>query len=388
MYNQRFEGTPETFLNKEQIKSFEYQELLIANIQLDNAKSFKLDNELAQLLWNTDSKLEYKHLPFPSIFLDTNVEIDEDIWIRGMLLFDLGSKEAREDPRKFGFVSMGEGSKEILINLIIQNRKTNECYKFNLYSDGLAAKGTTDKTLQSYFSSEKSKKKIRMFICSFLKFLYNPDVEVLDKIYTEKQIQRREKKGKSPYEDHFYLKITGKTRQYLDNFDGDHFTRDYLRRTHCWIVRGFYRKLTSLKYKVSKEIWIAPFIKGMGKPKQKEYLVTEKKKVWVNQLRMGDLIKELYPNHLVIPNTRGFLDGLEIDYYIPDLKLGFEYNGKQHYELVEVFHKDESGLKDQKERDELKNKIAKEKGIRLITLRYDEPLTKEYIKTKLKGGKI
>jgi len=112
----------------------------------------------------------------------------------------------------------------------------------------------------------------------------------------------------------------------------------------------------------------------------------EKKKVYMGQLRMENLIEGMFPNHLVLSNTRGFLDGLEIDCYIPDLKLGFEYNGEQHYKQVEVFHKDTKDFENQKKRDIEKNKLAKERGIKLITIRFDEKLTKDLIKSKIRGA--
>ena len=43
--------------------------------------------------------------------------------------------------------------------------------------------------------------------------------------------------------------------------------------------------------------------------------------------------------------------------------------------------------KKKKQRDIEKNKLAKDRGITLITLRYDEELTEEFIKKRLKDFK-
>ena len=99
---------------------------------------------------------------------------------------------------------------------------------------------------------------------------------------------------------------------------------------------------------------------------------------------MENIVTSIFKNHLVLKNTRGFLNGLEIDCYIPDLKIGFEYNGEQHYNFISAFHKDENDLIKQKKRDILKNKLALERGIKLITIRYDEELSEELIQNKLK----
>jgi DNA-directed RNA polymerase subunit RPC12/RpoP len=65
-----------------------------------------------------------------------------------------------------------------------------------------------------------------------------------------------------------------------------------------------------------------------------------------------------------------FLKGLELDGYNDDLKLGFEYNGIQHYKNIEYFHKTKEALEQQKERDNLKIKICKENNINLIVIPY------------------
>ena len=58
-------------------------------------------------------------------------------------------------------------------------------------------------------------------------------------------------------------------------------------------------------------------------------------------------------------------------------------NGQQHYEHIECFHKTIEEFKAQQERDIEKNKRAIEKGIKLITIKYDEPLTEEHLKERL-----
>lgn len=75
-------------------------------------------------------------------------------------------------------------------------------------------------------------------------------------------------------------------------------------------------------------------------------------------------VKKCFPNYEILNNYRGAgiinpdtMQPLEIDIYIHRLKLGFEFNGRQHLT-------DES----QKHRDKIKRQQCKEKGIILITL--------------------
>lgn len=79
-------------------------------------------------------------------------------------------------------------------------------------------------------------------------------------------------------------------------------------------------------------------------------------------------------------NNRNICDGLELDIFIPELKLAFEINGIVHYKPIygeEKFNKI-------KEKDILKNKSCKDKNIRIITIkdesnRFSEDYGKEIL---------
>ncbi len=78
-----------------------------------------------------------------------------------------------------------------------------------------------------------------------------------------------------------------------------------------------------------------------------------------------------------------FLEFLELDVYIPELKLGFEYQGIQHFESIEHWG-GESALKEVRVRDARKKSLCEKNGIRLIYCFYYEDLTKTLIKNKIK----
>lgn len=75
-----------------------------------------------------------------------------------------------------------------------------------------------------------------------------------------------------------------------------------------------------------------------------------------------DFILSLLPEVKII-KSKHILDGKEIDIYLPDYKLGIEYNGS-------LYHASINGLYDNKPKDYHfdKFKIAKEKDIRLLTI--------------------
>ncbi len=85
--------------------------------------------------------------------------------------------------------------------------------------------------------------------------------------------------------------------------------------------------------------------------------------------KLRKVVKSLFPKETILYNDRKTLHGLEIDVYIPSIKLGFEFNGGQHYTFVKKFHGNLEGFYDQVKRDELKRDVCKHKGIRLITIK-------------------
>ncbi len=73
-----------------------------------------------------------------------------------------------------------------------------------------------------------------------------------------------------------------------------------------------------------------------------------------------------------------WLEGLELDIFVPSLNLGFEYQGQQHFHPVEIWG-GSKGLEDLQERDAHKAKLCGTYGIDLIAIDYTEPLTENYI---------
>lgn len=75
-------------------------------------------------------------------------------------------------------------------------------------------------------------------------------------------------------------------------------------------------------------------------------------------------IKAAFPTWEVLSNDRLTLDGLELDIYIPHLKLGIEWNGIFHYEPIHG----QSKLEKVQNKDSKKISLCKEKGVELIVV--------------------
>jgi len=82
------------------------------------------------------------------------------------------------------------------------------------------------------------------------------------------------------------------------------------------------------------------------------------------------VITEKYPNLEVVYNDRTTLGGLELDIYIPSLKLAFELNGIFHY--IPVFGATEEDKKSKfskiQSKDIQKLKLCQEKGIEVCVI--------------------
>jgi very-short-patch-repair endonuclease len=66
-----------------------------------------------------------------------------------------------------------------------------------------------------------------------------------------------------------------------------------------------------------------------------------------------------------------YKQSLFLDFYLPDSNLAIEFDGRQHFEVVDVFGGKEEFEKIQI-RDRIKNEFCRETGIHLLRIRYDE----------------
>jgi hypothetical protein len=242
--------------------------------------------------------------------------------------------------------------------------------------------GEFEQSLDGLPEYEKNLHKfIRNYISNLHNFINHPEIEIITKSYYNNE--QRVKRGQTKIPTKCYVNITGKLKKYIDETTANNEKAWEL--GHKFWVRGHWMEFRDECYKnmKGKKKWVLPYIKGKGELINKEYYIGEKEQCWENQKRMIKLIQSIFPGNKVEKNNRTTLDGLEIDCYLPELKLGFEYNGKQHYEWIEVFHKTKEDFELQVKRDIEKNQRALEKGIKIITIRYNEPLTEDLIKSKL-----
>ncbi|MGA1870820.1 MAG: hypothetical protein ACMUJM_19975 [bacterium] len=104
---------------------------------------------------------------------------------------------------------------------------------------------------------------------------------------------------------------------------------------------------------------------------------------WITETMLYKIVCLLFPSHKVIHHYRGKeLQGLELDIWIPKLKIGIEYQGIQHYQVIEHWGGEE-GLEKRKANDKRKKQLCKSLGYFLIEFKHNEELTEGYVKKKL-----
>jgi len=104
---------------------------------------------------------------------------------------------------------------------------------------------------------------------------------------------------------------------------------------------------------------------------------------WVSETLLRQIVSQIFDGYALVPHHRpDWLNGLELDLHIPDLRLAFEYQGQQHFHPVAAWGGQEA-LGRLRTRDAEKVRACKEAGVTLITVDYTEPLTQEHIRSLL-----
>ena len=104
---------------------------------------------------------------------------------------------------------------------------------------------------------------------------------------------------------------------------------------------------------------------------------------WTSETILYTLIRTLFPELTIKRHFRPkYLEGLEIDIYIEEMKLGIEYQGIQHFKPVAHWGGKEA-LKQLKIRDERKKVLCNNLGIDLVFFNYNEDLSQDFVGNRL-----
>lgn len=87
------------------------------------------------------------------------------------------------------------------------------------------------------------------------------------------------------------------------------------------------------------------------------------------------LLHQAFGERAIILSEYNVGQNLFLDFYIPSLRLGFEYHGRQHREYVEHFHGNAAGFTASKLRDATKIQLCRDQGIGIVVFWLDEEIS-------------
>ena len=108
---------------------------------------------------------------------------------------------------------------------------------------------------------------------------------------------------------------------------------------------------------------------------------------WKNEYKLYRLIKKHFAFSVYQYKPR-WLVPQSLDIYIPEINLGVEYQGEQHFKSIDFFGGD-SGLEIRQKRDENKKIICEKNKVKLLEWNYnievnEENLKKEFLRIGIK----
>ena len=105
---------------------------------------------------------------------------------------------------------------------------------------------------------------------------------------------------------------------------------------------------------------------------------------WVSEQQLYALIKSLFSD-AIYQYRCNWLEAQSLDIFIPSISVGIEYQGQQHYCVIDIFG-GEDAFEYRVELDKKKRKRCKENGVSLVEWKYTIPVTKENAVEIMKNG--
>jgi very-short-patch-repair endonuclease len=133
-------------------------------------------------------------------------------------------------------------------------------------------------------------------------------------------------------------------------------------------------KITCIKHGEFKQV-AREHLRGCGCPKCKESYGERKITQFLEKNKLNYIPQKKFPKCKLI-------NQLPFDFYLGDLNVCIEYNGKQHYEPI-VYWGGEKHLEYVQKNDKIKKKFCKAEGIKLIVIKYTEDVEQKLTKELL-----
>lgn len=106
---------------------------------------------------------------------------------------------------------------------------------------------------------------------------------------------------------------------------------------------------------------------------------------FVAETQLASLVEEVVGSgaEMIRHHRPDWLEGLELDIWLPGQRLAIEYQGQQHYKAVKAWG-GEKALVALQGRDARKRAICAQHGVALLEIAYTEPLTRRHIAQRIR----
>ncbi len=104
---------------------------------------------------------------------------------------------------------------------------------------------------------------------------------------------------------------------------------------------------------------------------------------WVSETMLAKIVGRLFPADEMLRHHRPeWLQGLELDVFLPARHLAFEYQGQQHFHPIAAWG-GEDALAQLIARDRRKARLCGKRGVTLVPITYADPLTEEFVQAEV-----
>lgn len=143
----------------------------------------------------------------------------------------------------------------------------------------------------------------------------------------------------------------------------------------------YHRLLSRIRY--GKETYAKEEYRQVENELREQFGYPKVGQQWVTETTLHKMVCMIFQGHKVIHHYRGIeLEGLELDIWLPDFKLGIEYQGEQHYQVIKHWG-GQMGLEKRIMNDEKKKGLCNKLGYHLIEIKYTEDISEQLIKKKV-----
>lgn len=243
----------------------------------EKLRLIEIEKDLIKLIENTDNKIFYRRLFFPSIFINNEFKFENWI-IKGILVeevfskFDSGVCLSAKNTDNFNdyiiFISAIDQNKTDYWNISFSLIDKNTVPILDVYKYGEKDKKDKDqkKRIEHY---------IRNIICNMVDMVEgnDEDLNVVIIETTKEQNEKRIKKGKVQFPTKVYIRAKGEFKKYVQKFNTAYEDDEKRKLGHKFLVRGHWMNFRAPRYvrKQGERTWVKPFWKGEGIAISKDY---------------------------------------------------------------------------------------------------------------------